>query len=342
MSLTDIFLDGVLVDVDVSFWSAAKALTPEDLGLKPEEVAEAYKLGRKMLIPEEIIREFRNIESKARRTVEVNSFPFPIGNARFVPKRKFADVLETLKACQSEYMSKVDKLIENYDEYRKRMIPIYREAAETAFLQQDSIGVQEFSLEARENQKEEFVQRFLLRIESYYPSPDLVRSKFSLSWNLYEITFPRMGEVDEETVIGEAEKAKIAREEYRTQIQSKMASFMDQVVGTLRQETMDICNRVLQNLKEGKILKAQTTNSLKDFIRRFQEMNFVGDKEIERKLETLNNEFLSVYNPDQIRENGDLQEDLKRRLHEISESAASITDINSVTGEYKRKITWEE
>jgi hypothetical protein len=38
----------------------------------------------------------------------------------------------------------------------------------------------------------------------------------------------------------------------------------------------------------------------------------------------------------------DLQDELKRRLNLLVDSASDMTDISSITGEYKRKIEWQE
>lgn len=67
---TKLFKDGILMDIHVRFWSAAKALDAKDLGLKESDIAKAYHLGRKMLIPAEVIQEFRRIEGQARRLGE--------------------------------------------------------------------------------------------------------------------------------------------------------------------------------------------------------------------------------------------------------------------------------
>jgi hypothetical protein len=82
----NIYTDGVLTDVNVRYWTAAILLNAEDMGLKKADIVEAFKLGKKLLIPAEVIHEFRAIEGRARRVVEKNSFQFPIGNARFVPR----------------------------------------------------------------------------------------------------------------------------------------------------------------------------------------------------------------------------------------------------------------
>ena len=73
----NLFNDGFLIDVNVSFWFASKKLTEEDMGL--DEVSDAYTLGKKYLIPREVIAAFRHVENKARHLVERNSFQVPCG-----------------------------------------------------------------------------------------------------------------------------------------------------------------------------------------------------------------------------------------------------------------------
>ena len=336
----NIFKDGLLIDVNVSFWSGAKILKAEDLGLKEENVAKAYKLGRKMLIPPEVIQGFRQVEGRARHVVETNSFKFPIGNARFIPKKKFQKVSDELKQCQQEYIELTEKLIENYDKYRDEMLPIYKEAAEIAFVQQEPVGVQEFNLEDKEAQKEAFVRMFMDRIQSYYPSSDTLRAKFALQWDIYEIALPKLRKGDEASIIEDIAKNDIFEQEYRAQTQQKIGAFVEDVVKTLRQETLEICGRIATNIKEGKVIKGRTLTSLREFIDKFQDLNFVGDTTVEAHLDNLRKEFLDVHTSEEISE-APMQEELSRRIGEITTIASNMTDINAVTGEYNRIISWD-
>lgn len=338
---TNIFRDGILIDVDVSFWSGAKVLRPEDLGLKPENVAEAYKLGKKYLVPAETIRKFRRVESKARRLVEDNSFHFPIGNARFITKARFPKVHNQLKEYRDEYNALVDKLIENYDQHRQEMVPIYAQAAEVAFLNA-SPETHEFGPEYdREKEKQEFVKRFLERIKTFYPPAESLRARFSITWDVYEIALPRMRETSGEQLVLDETMRVEAEREYREQIHQKMDTFITDVVTVLRQETVDICGRIGENLKTGKVVQGRTLQSLKDFVEKFSSLNFVGDKTVEEQLETLRKEILDVYPISKINDEKELQTELSRRLIQIADTAANMTDVDGISSEYRRKIEWE-
>jgi hypothetical protein len=150
-----------------------------------------------------------------------------------------------------------------------------------------------------------------------------------------------MRKTDDAEVIDSLEKEEIAIQEYRTQTQQRIQNFVDEVVATLRQETLGLCTKITNNIKEGKVIKGRTLNSLQDFVEKFKEFNFVGDSTVEAQLDALKKEFLDVHSNDDIAKGADLQEELKRRLGELAEVASNMTDINSVTGEYRRKISWE-
>ena len=55
-----IYQDGILVSVNVCYWSGAKKLINEDMGLSKDKVVDVFKLGRKMLIPEKPLGIFVN------------------------------------------------------------------------------------------------------------------------------------------------------------------------------------------------------------------------------------------------------------------------------------------
>lgn len=120
-----------------------------------------------------------------------------------------------------------------------------------------------------------------------------------------------------------------AEREYREQIHQKMDTFITDVVTVLRQETVDICGRIGENLKTGKVVQGRTLQSLKDFVEKFSSLNFVGDKTVEEQLETLRKEILDVYPISKINDEKELQTELSRRLIQIADTAANMTDVDS-------------
>ena len=350
-SYNKLFIDGVLMYPHVGFWSGAKGLNPEDLGLTAGDVADAYKLGRKMLVPEDVIKKFRHLEGQARNMVDKNSFSFPIGNSKFVPRSCFNTVVTRLKEIQAQYMSLADDLVAKFDEYREQMLPIYRQAAEDAFERRNP-EVQEFGIDAdpealrikREQDKVAFVDQFLARIQTHYPAASSLRNKFYLSWDIYEIAAPQMKLTTAEDVMQTEEAQREAAVEAHRLMQEKISGFVSEVVTSLRQETAEVCGRIANAIKGGKVIRSTTIDSLRNFIDRFKDMNFVGDQSISEQLDAVKREFLDAHPTEFLTGSLDLQTELATRLQQVVAEAEKITeqDIDGVTGQYVRVVNWQE
>jgi hypothetical protein len=339
-NLQNIFNDGFLVDLNVSYWSAQRKLSEQDIGL--DEISEAYSLGKKLLIPYDVMHAFKIIESRARVLIDKSSFRFPIGNARFIPKRKFVKVIEELKKLQSEYNALVEDLIINYEKYRNDMHPIYLKAAADAFETKAS-KIQTFGPNYDPvKEKESFIEQFMARINTCYPSVYSLKAKFGIDLAIFEVALPKLREGDVTDVAENLELQEKLAEEYKIQMRTKITSFVDDVVGVLRQEAIDLCKHVSNNIAEGKIIKSTTISSLTGFIDKFKDMNFVGDKTVENSLDSLKKELLDSHPTSAFSDNEELKIELQRRLNLIAEQAASTTDISSITGEYRRKVNWED
>lgn len=338
-NLTNLFNDGFLVDINVSFWSAAKKLNEEDMGL--DNVSDAFTLGKKYLIPREVIQEFRRIESRARALIDNSSFKFPIGSARFIPNKKFVKVNEELKKHQADYAALVDNLITRYDEYREKMKPVYLEAAETAYINKTP-ETQEFGPDYdREAEKKAFIEQFMARIDACYPPAESLRDKFSISLAVYELALPRLKEGNADQIAESLDTREKLAEDYRKQMHTQISSFVTDVVSVLRQETVEICNHIASNITEGKVIKSTTIASLTNFIEKFSDMNFMGDQSIEDSLNSIRKELIDAHPTAEFQDNEELKVELKRRLNLVAEQAAAMTDVNSITGQYRRKINWE-
>jgi len=332
--MSNTFIDGKLMMIHAHYWGARVMVEEKDLGI--EKVASAIKLGHKYLIPEEIISKFRSVENRARNIVTQNSFPFPIGNANFVPINKFVEVLDTLKKCKAEYEELTDDLVANYEAYKAQMIPVYREVADAAYLRQ-SPAIETFSIDEKESDREAFINAFVGRIQTLCPKVEVLRGKFSLDWDVFEIALPEMEK-------GEADKIALDQaefEETRNQMKLKVSGFVNEVVTTLRAETVELCNKIVTNITEGKVVKGPTLNSLKNFIDRFRDMNFVGDETVSQQLAALKKDFLDAHTTDEIA-GADMQAELKRRLGDLAQVAGNMTDVSSVTGEYRRRVSWDQ
>jgi hypothetical protein len=337
-TIQNLFNDGFLVDLNVSYWSAQRKLITADVGL--DEVSEAFSLGKKLLIPYDVMHAFKLIESRARALIDKSSFRFPIGSARFIPKRKFVKVINELKELQAKYNELVTDLVTNYTKYRALMRPIYEKAAEDAYnTKLSQSGSQQTEL--LQDDKEAFISQFMARIEACYPPVESLKSKFAIDLAMFEVALPKIREGNSKDIAESLEVQQAVADEYRLQMKNKITSFVDDVVGVLRQEAIDMCKHISNNISEGKVIKSTTLATITTFIDKFKDMNFVGDTTVEESLNSLRAEIIDAHPVSAFSDNEELKIELQRRLNLIAQQAASTTDINSVTGEYRRKINWE-
>lgn len=320
----NIFKDGVLIDIKVRFWTGTIKLTSDDLGLDSKTVSKAYQLGKKMLIPKETIHKFRAIESKARFLIDNNSFKFPFGNTRFVPKKRLQKVIESLHEHQMNYIILIQELITNYNKLRKEMFPKYKEAAKVAYKRKET-----------NTDKEEFINKYLSRIETLYPKADTLRDKFSLTWNVYEIDLPKVRDEKSDKFINLYKR-------YQIKVQHRIDEFLREVVTTLRIEIFKLCQRIIDNIKEGKTVGGQSISSLKKSIENFMELNFVGDTLMEEQLTRFKTDLLDKHTSTKFSKDKDLQEQLEQELNLIIKEASKTSDIKTIIEQYQKRILWKE
>jgi hypothetical protein len=293
------FKDGVLVALHVNKWSAAKKLDPSDLGLSPDQVPEFMKLGKKMLIPEEEKTKFTQIENNARNSLERDSFAFPVGGARFVPRHMILTVDHRLKAYQREFQEAVDSFLLRYNEIREDMLTRYEEHRD--------------------------------KLEPYYPGPNSISRFFSFSWVVFEI-----GEMSLKA--GETAEA---YEEFKRTLREQFNQFLQDAVIDLRFQVQETCLRVAERVAKGEIVNGNSLKSIHNVIDKFMNLNFVGDVRIEKQLNDLRASLQGV-KAEELKENETLRKELGTAAAQIAKDAADISDVDEVTGEYKRKLNLED
>ena len=328
----------------MGWWSGAKHLSPEDLGLDPADVANAFHLGKKMLVPEAVIHQFRSIEALARKVVADNSFSFPIGYARFVPRSVFEKVHQTLEDYKTQYMALADEMVANFEAYRNEMLPIYQEAARKAYAKKSPTQT-EFSLATDTDpiaEREEYVHQFMERINSYYPPVESLRRQFYMRWDVYRVAIPDMEASVADEIAHDEHRRQDLINQYEVQTRQKVESFVDTVVQSLRAETVDFFDHVATMVATGKTVGTRTIESMINFIDRYKMMNFTHDSNIEGMLEGLKKDILDAYPASTFKDDEGVKMELHRRIIAITEAAQNLSDVSAVAGNYRRRIAWQE
>src|SRR5207245_10637633 len=91
-SATDILGSGLIVQLKIKLWTGTAELETNDIGMKPEELAEHFQLGRKLLVPKDALDPVRQVARRAKYTLEQLSHQLPDGG-RFLLATAKTEVL---------------------------------------------------------------------------------------------------------------------------------------------------------------------------------------------------------------------------------------------------------
>jgi len=303
--------EGVLITVSVRYWRAAKRLKAEDLGLDPKDITDLISLGHKKLLPREALEKFALIEGRAHSLIDSSTFPFLNGVAHFLPNKKLAEVTGKLSALETEFHEAHRDFISRYSLLRTQACRDWWDAA-------------------RKLVKDPSV--LVATIEDSFPAPDKMARYFTFDVNLFQISVPeRLGTdlitlADQQSIVNARQEAARSAADKISQDTDK---FVADCVATMRQETAQICNEMLESMKGGKTdgVHQKTLNRLMTFIDQFKSLNFAGDHELENMLENARKELLSKTAED-YRDNSRAQGQLRQGLKQLADTARDMAQAN--------------
>jgi len=299
--------EGVLLNVSVRYWRATKKLHAEDLGLDPDNITERFiSLGHKKLLPKDKLEAFALLESRAHALVEASTFPFLNGLGHFLPNTKLEEVTRKLNGLEQEFRQAQAQFLTRYADLR-------REAADDWF-QAARLLVKD-------------PERLVATIEASFPTPEVMERAFGFSTQLFQVRVPEKLDVD---LVGAADQQHImqAREqaarEAAEHISQGVHDFVTDCVASLRQQTAQLCEEMLESMRSGKTgVHQRTLNRLVRFIDQFKQLNFVGDSEMEAQLDRVRQEFLNRTAED-YREDDQARSRLQQGLQGLSQVARDL------------------
>lgn len=313
--------EGVLINVSVRYWRAAKKLKPEDLGLDLQVIAsDLISLGHKKLLKKDALRPFSLIESRAHALIEANTFPFLGGLGHFLPNAKLEEVTSQLDRLEREFEEARDTFVENYADVR-----------EAAFREWESVAA---SLVADP-------ERLLGTIHASFPRRDQVQQRFGFSTYLFQVATPQEISLELITAGDQLAMAR-AREQAAAKaaqaIREGAEGFITDCVASLRQQTAQLCDEMLKSMHSGTSgVHQRTLNRLVRFIDQFKAMNFVGDRQMEEQLDQVRREFLSR-SAEEYRDDAFARQRLQAGLQGLAKTATDLAhqDSRDLVGQFGR------
>lgn len=250
-----LFMNGSVVDLDVSIWTARTSIRAKDLGIEEtDDVNKALSLGCTRLAPKAAFDKIREAANRAKRFVEWHSLTFPfVRGARYIPASKMEVLMEKLRECREQFDGAVNDFVSGYAETKAKMIPIiegaFREAAKNAVAAEMAIS----------------------RIKNEYPTEEEVRRSFELRWVTYAIRSAK----DEATAEGAAEEAESVKGIVRAMVKQ------------LREEFQEKVGAVMSAVAKGGKIPSTVADSANEVLSRCEEMNIFQDAELTKQVAAL-------------------------------------------------------
>ena len=330
--ISKIFTHGNLVDVNVSMWTAAKMLTPEDLGLKGTDISSAFSLGKKTLIPAAVIAELRSLENRARQILIDHSFSFTFGGARFVPKKTFSEFATAIDAIIKRFDEKADDLASNYTQYKREMRTEYIEAAKEADSRAKSLSA------GFDKDEDTFINEFIQRIEEAYPKADEIRKKFHIEYSVFQVALPDISQASYEDLIDEQGKVKLMQDAYQKSLYNKVNSFVESCTDELRGKATAVLTRFSDALAQEKRINEASLSSIKNMIEEYERMDFVGDTTFVGLLKAFRIKCIDCFTAASIRTDKVIRGMIIQELGMVLKAATDKSAIEQLARKYRAGI----
>jgi len=330
--VNELFERGVIIDLDISWWSGQAKLRAEDIGIPKENInMDLFSLGRKRFIPKNWIGRFRKYEQKGRWVADYYSFQFKRGAGAFVPLTALPSLLEELNKCKENFLRIVGNFVEQYPTIKRKMIVAWGEEVPRIYKRMKSLGAELPSLE-------EFKQRFMAAVRAWYPKDP--RKFFKYTWAFHELTLPREFSMTEVKIKKKLKKAELEKQKQRALIQKyneglneQVNSFLGSVVRQLRGATVELAKRVRKQITDGSVTDNRL-DRLREFIKKFSKLNFMQDSEVETALAELEKNL--EFTAEEYKTNEELESALRGSLSAVIK-IASRNGAEVLTSAFSRK-----
>ena len=330
MGFDTVFTDGVLVDIDVHTWTGERQLKPEDLGLTEKDVSKAFRLGSKTLIPAEIMSQFKHLDYESRKLLTEKGFSFPFGGARFIPKSTMIDFADGMGNLIEKFNAVVEDLISNYDKYKLQMREHYVYAANEAYEKVQSKGY--------DKTKDEYINEFLSRVDSFYPSAEDIRKRFGMEYHVFQVALPDLSEASYDDIATESQKMRLLEDSYKKSLYRKINEFTENIVKELRAKAETVIRKVRDNIKEEGRVTERTLKMIRRMIQNYESMNIVGDSVLVGQLKEFKTKYLDGVPAVKYRTDKDFRLEIGDALERLLATATDQVAIDTLISNYKQKV----
>lgn len=327
--ITKVMEAGCICDLKISYYIGQVKLSGADLGLDANLPDDLYALGKRRLIPRERVNLFKRVESRARRVLSENSWAFPATSCgRFVAAHNIDTVNEKLYDEKGTFIVEMREFFDEYPRLRQEMLIEWRDHLVNLAERVGGFDVDDA----------------LQHLEGLYPTTDGLARRFQFRWDWYSLAFP-----SGESFAWSDQRANIRKEamlKYKAYAERSVANFLESVASDLRAEatrTIEIFGGLVADNKHGSDIHHKQLQSMRDFLDRFERMNFLGDTSVSKSLSQLRATL-----PERVADLNDFHHgagtmrtrirSALKKVHTAAINVATVPDVVAAFLEYGRTI----
>ena len=294
--------NGILVSVHIRRWRGETQLSLDDLGLSSvenpeflEALREQTVLGRKLLLPKKLLDELKRREQRGRALVE--RYTFNIRQGSYLPFTVYEDWKRDNDLEKAGYMAMADQIVEDYPVIKTQVLEMYRRMAGDNYDLLLARGT------VPDLARLEFVEAYVAKISSLIPPADTIRASFSWEEDLDYIPMPSTVEADLQLREQIQQRRQVDAEESRQMAamnrdlaqhaRRQKQEQIDGMLGHIRRQMLEriyeTTSEMTSKLNENPAITGAQVHSLKTLIAQVQQMNFMGDGEVDQKIGALEN-----------------------------------------------------
>ncbi len=264
---------GVLVRLRIQYWRPYAKLRLADLGL--DEVngnTKGYiQLGRKKLLPPDLIAKVETVERRARTALRENSLRCFWGS--FIPTTAWSKWRELSDKLEARFYEVRDEIIEALPASKETLHEIYSEMAAEAYRRS--------KLDANVEVPLDFIERFVNACLSRIPSAEQIRAAYRYNEVYNYIPLPSQVKAHVEGLIEDDMRRQIAAQMHEEK-KAMMDGFMSEVSAGLRNMIVKVAESVKASIEQndGKLIP-RSTSDIKRLLEKLDRLNFYDDTAIQ-------------------------------------------------------------
>jgi hypothetical protein len=298
---------GLLVDLNISgtgiFQTRAKWF---ELGISKEELrTDWFTAGSKNLIPDQQIKRLKSVQARMRQCLTKYSYNIAgFRPYRWIPFTAYKAFKARFEELRKEFLAIKADILANYNQYSLDLVTTYEDIAKESFKKNaEDKGVNYISLDGRNYDKDDYVQRVIDGAQASFPSRAKVASRLQADYTTGAL---HLGNTGNQTVSlaeqveakAKAEKAKLelskaeieieamrqAELEHARQALQEMSSPFEEVFEEMRYQMAESAESILTSVKKNGFLKGKVKEKGQGLLDWFDLMSAHTDDELRGKL----------------------------------------------------------